>query len=74
MYTLDENYIFVFEYKLRSHCHCGCRKFKLPPWLDLIQPIVGLGGEQAVVLDNLGFDTYARLHFNRLNSSVKIPN
>ena len=44
MYTLDENYIFVFEYKLRSHCHCGCRKFKLPPWLDLIQPIVGLGG------------------------------
>ena len=66
MYTLDENYIFVFEYKLRSHCHCNCRKFKLPPWLDW-------DGGQAV-LDNLGFDTYARLHFNRLNSSVKIPN
>ena len=73
MYTLDENYIFVFEYKLRSHCHCSCRKFKLPPWLDLIQPIIGLVGEQAV-LDNLGLDTYARLHFNRINSSVKIPN
>ena len=46
MYTLDENYIFVFEYKLRSHCHCSCRKFKLPPWLDLIQPIGGLGGSR----------------------------
>ena len=46
MYTLDENYIFVFEYKLRSHCHCSCRKFKLPPWLDLIQPI-GLGEGEA---------------------------